>query len=383
MPGSSRGRRGRNLQGRAGQGNPSIDRNLFRDQGLAHSTFVRRIIFLPTMLTMKIFSHTLLLSLILVQVTTAAPVLGLLDNLLKRDTDTIDESAQVAASLPEYTGIKHALGVTNFENQAGWKSQWELGENLALMLESALFDTHRFVIVDRQELGDVMSEQDLQASDRTAQSTSVAQTGLIRSAKYIATGAVTRVDANTSGETGGIGFRGIRIGAGSNKATIEVVVKLIDTTSSQVVASKRISGEAGGTKLNIGFHRSGVGGNLGAFAETPVGEAAQDCITQAALFIAQEMEDYEITANIVMAAKEDRIVINRGSDYGITAGQVFVVREAGEILTDPATGEVLDVFEGEETARIEVTRVTEKVAYCKLVGGTLPKRGDSVVFAGS
>lgn len=309
--------------------------------------------------------------------------LGLLGGLLKKDTETTDESAAVASSLPAYTGVKHALGVTGFENQAGWRSQWELGENLALMLESALFDTNRFVIVDRQELGDVLTEQDLQASGRAAASTQVAQTGLVRSAKYLATGAVTRVDENTSGDSGGIGFRGIRIGAGSNKASIEVVVRLVDTTTGQVVASKRISGEAGGTQLRLGFSRNGVGGDLGGFAKTPVGEAAQDCISQAAIFIAQEMEDYEITANVVLARNEEQIVINRGEDFGVDVGQVFVVREAGEILTDPDTGEVLDVFEGAETARIEVTRVTEKVAYCKLVSGTLPNRGDAVVFAGS
>jgi curli biogenesis system outer membrane secretion channel CsgG len=332
--------------------------------------------------------HTSLLLLVLVLFSASTlgaqrPVLGILDGLLKKDTKTTDESAGVASTLPAYTGVKHALGVTNFENQAGWRSQWELGENLALMLESALFDTGRFVIVDRQELAGVLSEQDLQASGRAAQSGQVAQTGLVRSAKYIATGAVTRVDANTSGESGGISLRGIRVGAGSNKAEIEVVVRIVDTTSSQVVASKRISGKAGGNRLSLGFHRSGVGGQLSGFAETPVGEAAQDCITQAALFIAQEMEDYEVTANIVLAQGNDRIVINRGENYGIAVGQVFVVREAGEILTDPATGEILDVFEGEETARIEVTRVTEKVSYCKLVSGTVPNRGDSVVLAGS
>lgn len=303
-----------------------------------------------------------------------------LGNFLKKDTKTTDESAAVATALPAYKGIKHALGVSDFENQAGYRSQWQLGNNLSLMLESALFDSGRFVIVERQELGNVIVEQDLQASGRAAQSSEVAQTGLIRSAKYIATGAVTRVDENTSGGTGGIGIGNVRVGMGSNKASIEVVVKLIDTTSSQVVASKRISGEAGGQKLSIGFNDGKIGGGLSGFAKTPIGEAAQDCITQAVLFIATEMEDYDITANVVMAQSEERIVINRGTNYGLEIGQRFVVREAGEILTDPATGEILDVFEGAETALLEVNRLSEKVAYCKLVDGVLPQRGDAVVF---
>ncbi len=310
----------------------------------------------------------------------AAPAVAFLGNILQKETKTTDESAQAAATISEYTGVKHALGVIDFENEAGWSSQWSLGESLAMMLESALYETNRFVIVERESLGDVLMEQDLQTSGRSASAGSVAQSGLVRSAKYLATGSVTRVEHNTAGSDGGISIRGIRVGAGSNKAQIEVVVKLIDTTTSQVVASKRISGEAGGRRLSLGVSRRGFGGNLSGFAETPVGEAAQDCISQAAQFIASEMEDYAVTANVVMAQSPEQIVINRGDTYGIQVGQIFSVREEGEVLTDPATGEILDVFEGATTATIEVTRVSERVAYCKLVDGTLPSRGDSLVF---
>jgi hypothetical protein len=36
--------------------------------------------------------------------------------------------------------------------------------------------------------------------------------------------------------------------------------------------------------------------------------------------------------------------------------------------------------EGQVTATIEVSKVSEKVAYCKLVDGTTPERGAVVVF---
>ncbi|MFP4542019.1 MAG: hypothetical protein ACLFR7_10350, partial [Opitutales bacterium] len=85
----------------------------------------------------------------------------------------------------------------------------------------------------------------------------------------------------------------------------------------------------------------------------------------------------------VMVRSNDVIIINRGSDYGVSPGQIFEVKETGEILTDPSTGEILEVFEGEVTCRIEVTRVSERVAYCKLVDGVAPERGDAVVLAGS
>lgn len=296
----------------------------------------------------------------------------------KTKTKTTQQESSLAQS--EYKGIKHAVGVTEFENVNYNRYYNELANDLAAMFEAALFETGRFVIVERKELGDIVTEQDLQASGRAATAKTVAQTGMIRSARYIATGSVTRVDAKTTGNDGGIAFKGIRLGGGSDKAEIELVVKLVDTTSGEVVASKRVLGKAGGARIRVGFYHDGVSGNLANFAKTPLGEAAQDCISAASDFVASEMEDYDITANVVIVKSDDMIVINRGESYGVSAGNLFEIREAGEVLTDPDTGEILDIFEGEVTGAIEVTRVSEKVAYCKLIDGIAPQRGDSVIF---
>jgi curli biogenesis system outer membrane secretion channel CsgG len=291
-------------------------------------------------------------------------------------TKTEDDAAD--SRMSEYHGVKHALGVLDFENQAGYYSEWRLGENLRLMLESALFETGRFVIVERGELGAVLGEQDLQASGRSSQAADVAQTGNVRSARYLASGAITEASHQTSGESGGINVRGFKIGGSSEKANFVAVVKLIDTTSGEVVASKRVRGEAGKTGLNIRYTNYDLGGNLGAFAKTPLGEAAQDVINAAVEFIATEMEDFEIEAAVVTVSG-DKVIINVGENMGITEGQLFIVRTDGEVLTDPTTGEVLDRIEGEVTATIEVTSVREKIAYCKLVEGEMPERGATVI----
>ena len=81
-----------------------------------------------------------------------------------------------------------------------------------------------------------------------------------------------------------------------------------------------------------------------------------------------------------MTVSGENIIINLGENRGISEGQRFVVRTDGEVLTDPTTGEVLDRIEGEVTATIEVTRVREKIGYCKLIDGDMPERGATVVF---
>lgn len=309
-----------------------------------------------------------------------APAHAAVDKALKSTTKTktSDDGAK-AVVLPEYKGVKHAIGVLNFDNAAGFHSEMAIGDNLRMMLESSLFACGRFVIVERGELGAVMSEQDLQASNRTAKAANVAQTGKIRSARYLASGTVTEASANTSGQGGGIGIKNFRIGGSSSKSSIVVVVKLIDSTTGEVVASERIRGEAGKTGLTLGYHNRGVGGDLGAFAKTPLGEAAQDCINQATRFIAGKMESLKIEGSVV-AVSGDQVIIGMGENYAVAPGQQFVCRTDGEVLTDPATGAVLDRIEGEITATLEVTKVREKTSYCKLIDGKMPARGDTVIF---
>lgn len=308
----------------------------------------------------------------------ASPANAILDDLLKPSASTKTKDDANGRTMGEYKGVKHALGVLDFENQGGFYSQFSLGSNLALMLESALFETDRFIIVERGELGSVMAEQDLQASSRAAKASDTAQTGRIRSARYLATGAITEASYDTSGEDAGIRIKGFRIGGSSKKAAMVVLVKLIDTTTGEVVASERIRGDAGKTGLNVKYYGADLTGKLGAFAKTPLAEAAQSCIDQAVVFIANEMADFEIEGAIVTISGKN-IIINMGENRGVESGTQFIVRTDGEVLTDPTTGEVLDRLEGEVTATIEVTKVREKIAYCELVDGEMPARGDTVI----
>ena len=84
--------------------------------------------------------------------------------LLEQFTGTTTSDSNAKMNLGEFKGIKHAVGCKKFENQAGWHGSWELGDNLSIMLESALFDTGRFVLVEREKLNDIIAEQDLGTS---------------------------------------------------------------------------------------------------------------------------------------------------------------------------------------------------------------------------
>ncbi len=280
---------------------------------------------------------------------------------------TSTESGNAKMNLGEYKGLKHAIGCKEFSNEAGWHGSWEIGNNLTIMLESALFDSGRFVIVEREKLGDVMAEQDLAASGRAAKS-KVAKTGLIRAARYIASGAVTEVTENQSGGGGGVSFKGIRLGGGKNEAQITVIVKLIDTTTSELVAKERIVGKAGGTSLNVGLSVGGLDTDMGGFKKTPLGQAAQDCIVKASEFIAKKMEEIPFEGSVVKASG-GKVYINRGSEFGVEAGQELVMKTEGETLTDPDTGAILGKEDGKVIGKIKVAKVDAKLSTCDVLDG--------------
>ena len=291
-------------------------------------------------------------------------------------SETKTENGDANFGLSEYTGLKHAMGVKDFANEAGWRGKWELGQNLSIMLESALFDTGRFVLVEREKLQDVIAEQDLAASSRAATAKKAAQTGVIRPARYLATGAITEVDSAQAGGDGALRIKGFKVGLKKKRAQVTVIAKLVDTSTGEIVSKKRIVGKPSGTALNLGYSNADFGVGLGGFTKTPLGQAAQDAIAQAALFFAKTMEEFPFEGSVIKTSSGGQVIINRGSAYGVEVGQRLVMEAEGEVLIDPDTGEILDEEEGKIIGKLTVAKVKEKVAYGDaLEGESAPGKG--------
>lgn len=310
----------------------------------------------------------------------ATPSYAILDGLLGSGgtkTEASNDKAQM--NLGEYKGVKQAVGVNEFKNEAGWSGSWDLGRNLTTMLSSALFDSGRFVVVEREKLDAVLNEQNLAASGRASGGAAVAQTGKLRSARFLAMGAVTEVEEGTQGTGGGISVGGFRVGASGGKSHITAIITLVDTSTGEIVAKEKVTGKAGKRGLSVGYSGSNFGGDLGGFNKTPIGEAAQDVIVQAVALIAKKMENFSLDGSVVKAGDDGKILINRGSQYNVAEGMEFEIKTLGEELKDPDTGESLGREEGKTKGVIKVTKVAEKVSYCEVVSGDKPEAGDVAV----
>jgi curli biogenesis system outer membrane secretion channel CsgG len=295
----------------------------------------------------------------------------------KEETEMLDGNARNA--LPPYRGIKKEIGVENFDNAAGINGLFPLGLNLAALLKSALIDTERFVVLDRQNLNTVMREQDLQASGRAAKAGDVAQIGKIRSARYMAGGAISEVTYDRSGGGGAMGiptpFGSFSIGGNKNTAQITCIVTLTDTTTTEIVAKERIVGRASEGTVSGGY--SGYVSLAGTgYEKTPIGQAAQEIINQATRFIALKMEQVPFSGSVIAKSNNGRILINRGANYNITPGMILNMTSAGQELIDTETGAVLGREDGKPLGALKVEEVKEKFSYCAmLVQGDSPEPG--------
>ena len=189
---------------------------------------------------------------------------------------------------------------------------------------------------------------------------------------------MTEVEDKQSGGEGGISFRGLRVGGGKSEAQVTVIVKLIDTTSGEIVAKERIVGKAGNTSLKVGVDVAGVSTDLGGFKKTPLGQAAQDCINQAVEFIAKKMEEFPFEGSVIKVS-DSGVIVNRGEEFGVEAGQALQMSTEGETLTDPDTGAILGKEPGKAIGKLKVTRVDKKFSTCQVTEGDKNPKPGTVV----
>jgi len=191
-----------------------------------------------------------------------------------------------------YNGPKARIAVAQFKDKTG-KGWWtgQLGDGMADMLATSLFNTNRYIVLERHILGDVLAEQDLGASGRVKKQTA-APIGQIEGAELLITGAVTEFEPGTSGVGGDLGgtvgkvFGGVL--GGIRKAHIAIDVRVVDTRTSRLVAATSVEGEA--TNYNLGGLAVGsdVGGSLGGYSKTPMEKAVRVALGEAVNFIVSQ-----------------------------------------------------------------------------------------------
>lgn len=208
---------------------------------------------------------------------------------------TIEEVQQEDAM-----GPKARVAVTRFEDKTA-KGYRDIGEGMAEMLSHALFATNRFIILERQAIGDVLTEQDLGASGRVKRETAAA-IGQIEGADLLIMGTITEFEPGTSGAGGGLGglipLPGRRIGIGGiaggiKTSHVAMIVKVIDAKTGRRLASEQVEGKATDIGGLAGMAGGPLAGAFGAYSKTPMEKAIRVAIEETVrLIVAKTPPEY-------------------------------------------------------------------------------------------
>lgn len=280
------------------------------------------------------------------------------------------------AAPPTFEGVKKRLAVIRFENKVRTPipdPSWQIGEGLTEMVTTELFKTGRFIMVERAALADIVKELEL-GQTGLIQKDTAAKVGDLLGAQLLVAGAVTEFEASTGGGGGSVGMRGLGLGVRTNIAHVGVDVRLVDSSTGQILKSQKAEAKAQDTAFGFVANVKGVVFGSDAFYKTPLGQATREAIGKAVSFIVGEMEVVEWTGRVVQT-KDQEVYVNAGSNVNLKAGTTLAVYSKGEELRDPTTGLVLGSRDS-LIGTVTLTQIEDKFSIGTFSGDGTLKRGD-------
>jgi curli biogenesis system outer membrane secretion channel CsgG len=179
--------------------------------------------------------------------------------------------------------------------QRWWDDNYDIGKGIADLIVDAMLEDGSFRIFERKKLASVLGEQDLSNSNRAdPDAKMVAKLGKVAGVKYLVTGSITKFGTEDSKKgVGGGGFGAGKFGLGGvgmskGKATVAITVRVIDTSTSEIMLSAKGEGVSKRSGLMLGGGAGGGGGGgfggfqMGSsnFRETVIGEATELAVKQ-------------------------------------------------------------------------------------------------------
>ncbi|MCK5032420.1 MAG: hypothetical protein KAS18_02275 [Calditrichia bacterium] len=267
----------------------------------------------------------------------------------------------------DLTGLKKRIAVVNFKDKAGYGHN--IGQGIADMLITKLVESKKYLVVERNELDALLKEQGLGQSGLVTQQ-SAAKVGQLLGVEMMVTGSVSEFGEKKSKVGGGIGsFGGFNIGVATKTARVAVDIRLVNTSTGEIIAAKSAEGEDSSTGLdNVGiedvnFHNSTTWDN------TQLGKASRLAIEQCVDYITEGMSGIPWEGKIIKATG-GTVYMKPGSKGGVQPGMKFSVYRPGEELIDPDTGLSL----GSEESKIGEIEYLSDVANGK-AGKAIVKSG--------
>ncbi len=184
---------------------------------------------------------------------------------------TIQQAQQEA-----YNGPKKRIAVKAFEVKAARGSR-EIGRGMSDMLADSLFSTNRFIVLERENIKEVIEEQDFGASGRVKKETA-APIGELEGAELLIRGSITEFEPNCKG--------GAVLIIAAKQACVTINLRIVDAKTGRVVNATTVEGRSGSMGVGLIFATGSLPVGLGGWSKTPMESAIRNCIETAVKHIA-------------------------------------------------------------------------------------------------
>jgi curli biogenesis system outer membrane secretion channel CsgG len=178
------------------------------------------------------------------------------------------------AKMAPYNGPQYRIAVTGFDDKA--TNQPGLSAGMRDMLADSLFNTGRFIVLEREHLSEVTKEQDLANSSRFRKDTA-APIGQLEGAQMLIRGTITEFQPDCKG--------GSIIVFSAKQACIAINIRIMDAASGRVLNATTVQGTSANNGVGLVFAGGSLPIGLGAFSNTPMEQAIRNCVETAVQYI--------------------------------------------------------------------------------------------------
>ena len=174
--------------------------------------------------------------------------------------------------------------------QHWWEGNWDIGKGIADLIVDGLVEDGSYRVIERKRLDAILAEQNFSNSDRADPSAaSVAKIGKALGVKYLLVGSITKFGTEKKDMgVGGGGFGRLggaigKVGTQKGKANVAVTVRMIDSSTGEIMASAKGDGTSSRSGMLLGGGGAGTGGfggggfSMGSseYRDTILGEATE------------------------------------------------------------------------------------------------------------
>lgn len=309
---------------------------------------------------------------------------------------SVVSSAQPSPQRPRIAVLDFNYATVMTTSQAVFGTNVDIGKGISDMLIDRLVNDGTYRLVERNQIDKIINEQNFSNSNRADPGTA-AKIGKILGVDEVIVGDITQFgrDDQSKNVGGMLGKWGSGYGLGGvsthkAKAVVAVTARLINTSTGEILASATGKGESqrsgtnllGGGAGSDGYGAGAAGMNSSNFAQTIIGEATTQAVTQLAQGLIADSGKVPVAAPtpisaLVADASTPDVIINVGSSAGLQVGDKLLVKRVIRVVKDPTTGKPLRSIEN-TVGQLTITSVDSGSAVGTFSGPGKPQIGDKI-----